>query len=243
MNLRIGLRRTLRSFGFDLHRLPSGSLTLRDIEFDLPHLVNTASPVILDIGANRGQTIDMMRRAFVGPTIIAFEPNPDLFPELQRRYGSLATIENTAVGSAVAQLDFHVSKNSELSSLLNASAAVENPFSATPVQKTISVPVTTVDCYLAHKNINHIDILKSDTQGFDLEVLRGASATLSRGAVDTVLIEVLFFSLYQDQGTFGDIEQFLKQKGYGLIALYEIVRSRGAISWATACFHRIQNPQ
>jgi Methyltransferase FkbM domain len=84
--------------------------------------------------------------------------------------------------------------------------------------------------------LTHIDLIKVDVQGFDLEVLRGAATILSEGAVKTLLVEVNFISLYENQCSFGELEQLLKGKGYYLVALYEVARKNLQIGWATACF-------
>jgi hypothetical protein len=84
--------------------------------------------------------------------------------------------------------------------------------------------------------LTHIDLLKIDTQGFDLEVLRGAAEMLCRRAIDTLLVEVNFISLYKGQGSFGEVERFLAEKGYGLLTLYEVNRPNFCMRWATACF-------
>ncbi len=55
-------RRILRRLGWDLHRLAAPYLTLRDLEFDLPYLLAQDSPCVIDVGANKGQTIDLVRR-------------------------------------------------------------------------------------------------------------------------------------------------------------------------------------
>jgi FkbM family methyltransferase len=75
-------------------------LTLRDLEFDLPILVQTDCPTIIDVGANRGQTIDMLKSAFTTPNIYSFEPNPVLASRLMAKYGNCGvTIEASAAGS------------------------------------------------------------------------------------------------------------------------------------------------
>jgi hypothetical protein len=102
----------------------------------------------------------------------------------------------------------------------------------------VSVPMTKLDSYIKQKCLTHIDLLKIDTQGYDLEVLRGASTILDLRAVGTLLVEVNFTCLYEGQCSFGEIERLLKGKGYGLVALYEVVRTNLLISWATACFQR-----
>jgi FkbM family methyltransferase len=53
----------------------------------------------------------------------------------------------------------------------------------------ITVKCPTVDLFCAERKIKKIDVLKIDTEGFDLEVLKGADAMLKRGAVSFVYLE------------------------------------------------------
>src|SRR5262245_10700287 len=116
------LRRHLRSFlcrlGYDLHRVPVPSLTLRDLEFDLPKLINNERPVVIDVGANKGQTIDLLQRAFARPIIFSFEPNPDLFSQLVAKYEAHGVVvERLALGNYEGNIGLHIAENSELSSV------------------------------------------------------------------------------------------------------------------------------
>ena len=99
--------------------------------------------------------------------------------------------------------------------------------------------VTRLNSWLKKRQLEKIDILKIDTQGFDLEVLRGASAAFDARIIEMVLIEVNLLSFYNGQGTFGDIAQFMKDNEYGLLTLYEIARVHSCIGWATACFRKL----
>ena len=136
--LRLCLRHVVRRCGYDLHRLPLHSLTLRDLEFDLPILVQSTDPVVIDVGANVGQTIDLMRRTFSKPVIYSFEPNPDLVQVLRNRYeiGGVV-VESVALGNSEGIATFHVSENSELSSLLELDRRKGNPFAATKLPNAI----------------------------------------------------------------------------------------------------------
>ena len=233
---RLYLRKLLCRLGYDIHRVPVDSLTLRDLEFDLPILVNNGCPVVLDVGANKGQTIDLVHRAFPRPIIFSFEPNPDLFSQLVAKYEAHGVVvECFALANCEGNISFYIAENSELSSVLALHRTDENPFSKTSARR-VMVPATTLDTWVKKRGLTHIDLLKVDAQGFDLEVLRGASTILSHGIVKTLLVEVNFISLYEEQCSFGELEQFLKGKGYGLVTLYEVARKSLQIGWATACF-------
>ena len=236
MKPRLYLRKLICRLGYDIHRVPVDSLTLRDLEFDLPVLVDNRRPVVLDVGANKGQTIDLIHRAFARPSIFSFEPNPELFSALVAKYEARGVVvECFALGNREGSIGFHIAENSELSSVLALHRTDESPFSKTNERRVI-VPITTLDTWVKNRGLRHVDLLKVDAQGFDLEVLRGASTLLGHRGVKTLLVEVNFISLYEDQCSFGEVERFLKVKGYGLVALYELARKNLQIGWATACF-------
>jgi FkbM family methyltransferase len=227
----------LRRLGWDLHRLAVPYLTLRDLEFDLPYLLAEDSPCIIDVGANKGQTIDLVRSTLRNPKIVSFEANPKMAEVLQEKYGASGVrLESCAVGSTNGHVRFAVTENNELSSVLALDRIETNPFAQTRTCFRINVPVTTLDHYCERRKIQHIDLLKSDTQGYDLEVLKGASSLLAYKRIELILVEVNFIRLYENQCNFGQIERFLDERGYGLLALYEIVRHKRSVSWATACF-------
>ena len=51
------------------------------------------------------------------------------------------------------------------------------------------VTITTVDSFVKDQGITGLDILKIDTEGFDLHVLRGAAETLRRGWIKVIMVE------------------------------------------------------
>jgi hypothetical protein len=109
----------LRRLGYDLHSLPIDYLTLRDLEFDLCYLVKNENPLILDVGAHTGESIDLFLRTLIGPKIISFEPNPVLVADLKGKYAdSGIVVEGTALGSCKETRRFNVLEGHDRSSLL-----------------------------------------------------------------------------------------------------------------------------
>jgi hypothetical protein len=92
-------------------------------------------------------------------------------------------------------------------------------FETTP---PIDVPVTTVDVFCTQHVIPAIDLLKIDTEGFDLHVLHGASDILQRGAVRFLYVECNDLQVAPtDPGTgLLTIDHFLRPFGYRYIATY-----------------------
>lgn len=76
--------------------------------------------------------------------------------------------------------------------------------------------IDTLDNYCLQNNISKIDILKIDVQGFEAEVLLGASRLLADSLIDMLIIEVTFDDYYKHSTSFYDIESILLKRLYAL---------------------------
>jgi FkbM family methyltransferase len=86
---------------------------------------------------------------------------------------------------------------------------------------TTTVATTTLDEWAADRHANAIDVLKIDVQGAELDVLRGAERSIT--AVRALELEVEFQSLYVGQPLFGQVDDFLRARGFILWRLRDIV--------------------
>ena len=83
----------------------------------------------------------------------------------------------------------------------------------------IPVNCTTLDAYCSKNDITRVGLLKIDTEGFDLEVLRGGENLLARRAVGFVYAE--FADLQGEDGaTLLPIDNFLRPLGYRFVTTY-----------------------
>ncbi|WP_344915124.1 FkbM family methyltransferase [Streptosporangium oxazolinicum] len=147
----------------------------------------SVSRSILDVGANIGVY------ACTGGThlprdgrLIAFEPVPENIAYLRRNVErndltGRVTVEPVAVGASPGELTVHLS--GEQSGKHSAAAAnVGTPTGA------ITMPMTSIDAYLADHRLGPPDIIKIDVEGYEGFVLRGAAQTLT--ALPTLLFEL-----------------------------------------------------
>jgi FkbM family methyltransferase len=219
--------------------VPLNSVTGTDLEEDLRLLVGHDRPMCFDIGANEGQTIRMLQRAFTEPTIHAFEPSEATFQKLKGEwFRRKVSFHPLALGSESAKREFINYRKSVLSSLLPLDENPSNRFRDTEVVSRQTVEVQTVDGFVAENKIHRIDLLKVDTQGSDLAVLQGSAATLARGAIGHVLVELNFVPMYAGQPAAHEITSYLSQHGFALIDFYQKERDRHALAWCTALFSR-----
>jgi hypothetical protein len=84
------------------------------------------------------------------------------------------------------------------------------------------VQVATIDEFCRVNRIGRIDALKIDTQGTELEVLRGAAGMLSEGRIRVIYTEMIVVPSYKGQSKPHELMGFLDGLGYGLLGLYNL---------------------
>ena len=176
---------------------------------------------VLDVGANTGQfALDLRRVGWLG-RIVSFEPLAAAHGKLTEgaRSDPLWVVPPAmALGSTATKTEINVAANSVSSSLLameSRSTAVEPNTKYTSVEM---IDVGTLDDSIAPEWGGPF-ALKLDTQGFELEVLRGAEKTLPN--VRVIATEMSLVSLYKDGARFADVFRFLEDRGFTAIAITE----------------------
>lgn len=243
--IRSGINRLLRPLNLKLVSAFRNQLHGESLEHDLRLLIHAAEPLCIDVGANRGQTIDLLQGIFEKTEIHAFEPSTRMFEYLTGNYANdRVFVYNQGVGDKKGIVEFNNLSDTTMSSVLKL---VNIPWSSNEKDyecELEEVQMTTIDDFVKQKNINQVDLLKSDAQGYDLNVLKGAKKSLNTKVVKYVLVEILFMEMYEKQGKYTDYFEFLESCGFYLIDLYEKIRhpeQNGTISWCTALFGRRDN--
>jgi FkbM family methyltransferase len=189
-------------------------------------------PVILDIGANLGQTARKFRATFPRGVIHCFEPGTATFNALQQNVAENGVhVWHLAVGSSVGKQTFLENTEPDMSSFLELSDAGWGE-----VNNRAVVDVTTVDEFLRERNIPAVDILKSDTQGYELEVFKGAEDAMRANRIGLVYFEFIFSDMYRGLPRFDEVFRFLIDRGFLLVSIYEIHQQRGVADWANLLF-------
>ncbi|MDC1505573.1 FkbM family methyltransferase [Winogradskyella sp.] len=172
--------------------------------------------IILDVGANIGQSALYYNKFFSKCQIHCFEPIASTYATLQNNTKTYTNINlhNFALGEKEEAIDVPYITNFGSNSLIHE---VNKNFSTSSIQK---VEVKTIDRFIHDSKIEHVDILKIDTEGFDYKVLLGAQETLSAQKIDFIVCEVGF--LYENhKGNFEQINSYLHEKGYWLSGFYD----------------------
>lgn len=232
------LRTAFRSVGWDVSRATAFG---KNPFVDIANLAAAPPRVAFDVGANEGQTADELRRLFPSATLFCFEPYAPAFQALQRRLGGDVHIhmEHLALGDRTGEATLYENTQSVTNSLLpnapEAHASQPNSYARPTGESTVAI--STIDHFCVERAISHIDLLKVDSQGYDLRILTGASRLLGDHRVDFIVTEMLFAPLYSGQANFHEIYHFLTGLSYRLVGLYAVQRSpAGVILWCDALF-------
>ncbi|HUA56277.1 MAG TPA: FkbM family methyltransferase [Candidatus Sulfotelmatobacter sp.] len=188
--------------------------------------VNRDRCTIFDVGAHVGDMTDAYRIMFEHPTIHAFEPEPEAYAELERRFGAVesVTLNRLALADHRGTASLHQNSRSGTSSLLALNA--ESWWARQLIlseRSRVEVPLETIDGYCADRGIDRIDLLKLDVQGGEPECLQGALGMLDRQAIRVIQAEILPHRIYQRRTSFFDIETLLRPRGYRLFGLIDAI--------------------
>jgi FkbM family methyltransferase len=155
--------------------------------------------------------------------VAAFEPDPEECARLNAKAASLPypiRFLPQALGSVDGQrATLNICRQPGCSSLFQPNLELCNQFPYGPnleVVKTHELELNRMDTALRGTGIQP-DILKIDTQGTELDILRGAGELLRKVLV--VELEVEFVPQYIDQPLFADVDQFMRSQGFELRGL------------------------
>jgi FkbM family methyltransferase len=170
--------------------------------------------VIFDVGANVGQSTKSYIRYFPNSTIYSFEPSSGSFQQLVKNTAHLKNVFNYQI--ALGKGKGHMSSND--TSTMNQ--IVEQGDNAPDLDNEL-INITTFDEFCNSNNISHISYLKIDTEGHDLDVLKGAEGSLNKNNIDIIEVEAGMNSENTRHVPFEDIKLYLESKGYYLFGIYE----------------------
>lgn len=144
--------------------------------------------VVFDIGAHHGlYTLLASKKVGSGGLVVAFEPSNRELEKL-RQHLSLnnctnVRVEQSAVSSNVGTASLFVCLGQETG--LNS---LHPPVTKEPTQcETVST--VTLDGYASRNKIKHVDLIKIDVEGAELDVIKGAAAMLNSRPAPVVIIE------------------------------------------------------
>jgi FkbM family methyltransferase len=214
----------------------------------LKKLVGKTAPVIVDVGANIGQTADKLKRIWHNSWIHCIEPLHEQYKYLKRNTLHLNGVKtyNIALGSWDGPRKFYINEHQpmlsgfyELNPDSEDSIALNQPEDAHDnflnAQETI-VDCMTLDNWAITNEVTHIDLLKMDAQGAEPDILRGGREILKNTHV--IVTELMFYDLYKKKNSFYEIESTLIPLGFELFDIGYVSKNpmTGRTDWVDVIY-------
>ena len=168
---------------------------------------------ICDVGANEGQTAIMLDSLFPHARIFCFEPVESTYEILVRNTIKKNNIRSFhfALGSKKDFVHIQLRESNQWNSLATQKP---QPDCGSPLEL---IRVESLDQVAKEQGLESIDLLKTDTEGFDLKVLQGAERLLSDKKIQFVSSEVGFLDGDLQHTKFSEIHDFLYSYGFRVI--------------------------
>ena len=192
--------------------------------------------LIFDVGAHKGESIDLFLRNMSVKKIISFEASPLNFKFLEnnkehflKRFPNTEIIiENIALsskGKTIIFKQFNESSSSTMNDINQESNYFKRKFnllnfqSKKKIYESFKLKTETLNNYINQKNLHRISFLKIDTEGHEYEILKGLKEKIK--FIDTIMFEHHYDNMIIKKYTFSDINFLLKKNNF-----YQIYKSK-----------------
>ena len=179
--------------------------------------------VAIDVGSHKGEFIDeLLLKLKKVKEIHAFEPQKEIFKELQYKYKNKKKINlnNFAQASKKGEAILNINKLRSASSIrIFNKKSLWYKFRNLLISEKNSVvlkkkiKVNTIDNYFNLRNISSVDLLKIDVEGYELEVLKGATKNMSN--IKYIVVEFTRNNAFQNYNS-KLVSEFLTKKNFRL---------------------------
>lgn len=198
-------------------------IDLKGVKLELVEIVETIknyktnSNILLDIGANKGLFSKVANAFFYFDKTICFEPNEKLNSLIEENNkNNNLVIENIALADHEDEVIYFLHQDEAMNSIVKANNTIlkeEFPWDNPDAMRETTVKTITLDDYIERNQlINEKFLIKIDTQGSELNILKHGIKTLKN--TEICLIEYMFLSPYQSDYSFYDLLRFMDENAF-----------------------------
>jgi FkbM family methyltransferase len=216
----------------------AAAVPVQGLARDLSGLFPDGAPRVFDVGAYTGEFAALVHSVFPAARVWCFEPFTASYERLRTRFAGSdwMTAHNVALSDREGTADLIIGDDESTNSLV--SPVMTNGVFAEGSRR---LPVQLNTLASSAKEIlgadQHISILKVDTEGNDLRVLKGGENLLREALIEAIHVEVMFIEHFKGGARFLDMCQYLDQFGYRLFSLYDLKRNaQGQLRYGNALF-------
>ena len=185
--------------------------------------------ILIDIGAHKGESIKLFSKNFIIKKIISFEASPINFKYLKKkieenkqRYNNTEIVlENIALGAEDKIIEFNQFNESSSSTIKEIDKESKyykrkfrliNFMNKQKVYQEFEIKIVKLKDYIKRENIQKVDFLKIDTEGYEYEVLLGLETKIQ--LVGTIMFEHHYDNMIKKDYTFRNINDLLVKNNF-----------------------------
>lgn len=188
--------------------------------------------IFFDIGAHKGESINLFLKNFKINEIVSFEASPKNYlllkkneSKLKKKYKNTKIIlENIALGSEkkTAILKQMMESSSTTFKNINKNSSyfkkkfrILNLLNAEKLYDQVEIKMETLKNYITYNNYKNIDFIKIDTEGFEYEIILGLDEEIKN--VGIIMFEHHYDSMIEKNYSFSDMKRLMDRYNFKMI--------------------------
>ena len=188
--------------------------------------------LLIDIGAHKGESIELFSKNFIIKKIISFEASPINFKYLKEKIeknkqgynNTEIVLENIALGAEDKITEFKQFEESSSSTIKEVDEESKyykrkfrliNFLNNKETYQKLKIKISKLKDYIEKCSIKKIDFMKIDTEGYEFEILLGLEDEIK--LVDIIMFEHHYDSMIKKGYTFEDINKLLVKNNFNKI--------------------------
>ena len=185
---------------------------------------------IIDVGAHKGETIDLFFKNFSILKILAFEANPTIYKilkkKVQKKYSNKVKIFNYGIGEVATKKTLSIFNDSSSSTFnyINKNSDYYRrkkkfltPFkiNKSPLQAELETQIFPLSHFSEINKLKEIDVLKIDTEGYEYNILKGVNPNHFK-KIKYIYFEHHYDLMIKKNYTYADIKKLLNNNNFYL---------------------------
>ena len=188
--------------------------------------------LLIDIGAHKGESIELFSKNFIIKKIISFEASPISFKYLEKKIeknkqgynNTEIVLENIALGAEDKIIEFNQFDESSSSTIKEVDEESKyykrkfrliNFLNNKETYQKLKIKIYKLKDYIEKYSIKKIDFMKIDTEGYEFEILLGLEDEIK--LVDIIMFEHHYDNMIKKGYTFEDINKLLVKNNFNKI--------------------------
>jgi FkbM family methyltransferase len=192
--------------------------TENKIQNKICELLGNRIDLLIDVGFYLGEYYMNLDKKIKIMKVFGFEPNPETFAKVKKKFLKNKKVEilNFALGNISSTKEFNINFEPSSSSFNSIDQSsnyfkkknrILNIFRFRKTNRSIQVKIKTLEEILVKNNVNEIDLMKIDTEGYEFKILKGLNKLISK--VKVIHFEHHYDNMLIKNYKFSDINNFL----------------------------------